>query len=414
MSSIALESHGPPHDAPDDRDERIAGLERALAVCRSAFHAIVNDSADGVVVVNHNGTICFVNTAAEKILGRQTEELLGESFGVPVVPGGRAEIKILRQGVPDRVAEIRAVRTDWQGHPAYLASLRDVTHLKLAEERVRRELRQRDDFLATLSHELRNPLAAISHSVQTMNRAGDDSALNRQGREIIERQSHQMTQLLNDLLDVASASRGRIVLHKESLDLTCVLAEAAEATAALMRQKKHELMVQLPDASVYVDGDPVRLHQVFVNLLTNAAKYTDAPGHVWLTLSLEGDEAVVAVRDDGVGMSPEVQNAIFEPFVQIRNALTQSEGGLGIGLSIVKSLVELHGGRVAADSEGTGLGSEFEIRLPISVGSPSSSPADKAPTSDTRLRILLIEDNDDVQRVSHNAVFVGGDDEEDA
>lgn len=408
MTSIALDAHGLPRDPVDDRDERIAGLERALAVCRSAFHAIVNDSADGVVVVNLNGTICFVNGAAEEILGRQTEELLGESFGIPVVPGGRAEIRILQQGVPARIAEIRAVRTDWQGHPAYLASLRDVTHLKQAEEGVRRELRQRDDFLATLSHELRNPLAAISHAIHTMDRAGDDASLIRQGREIIERQSHQMRQLLDDLLDVASASRGRIELESECLDLSRVLAEAAEATGALMRQKKHELIVQLPDEPVYVDGDPVRLQQVFVNLLTNAAKYTDARGHVWLTLSCEGGESVVSVRDDGIGMSSEVQNAIFEPFVQIRNALTRSEGGLGIGLALVKSLVELHGGRVTAISEGTGLGSEFEVRLPITTNIPIAVAAEEPPSADPRLRILLVEDNADIRQMLQLALELDG------
>jgi signal transduction histidine kinase/ActR/RegA family two-component response regulator len=405
MTSIALETHGAGPAVPSDRE---AGLQRALDVCRSAFHAIVNESADGVVVVNLNGTICFVNEAAERILGRKTEELLGESFGVPVAPGERAEVRILKQGVPARIAEIRAVRTEWQGHEAYLASLRDVTHLKQAEESVRRELRERDDFLATLSHELRNPLAAISHAVQTMNRASDDPKLNRQGREIIERQSHQMTQLLDDLMDVASASRGRIELHTECLDLTEVLAEAVEAATALMRHKNHELVVQLPDEPVYVDGDPVRLHQVFVNLLNNAAKYTDSKGHVWLTLFCDDGEPVVSVRDDGIGMSPEVQAAVFEPFVQIRNSLTRSEGGLGIGLSLVKSLVELHGGRVTAGSEGPGLGSEFEVRLPIATGRPRGSAAENDTLPESQLRILLVEDNADVRHMLQLALELDG------
>jgi CheY-like chemotaxis protein len=189
-----------------------------------------------------------------------------------------------------------------------------------------------------------------------------------------------------------------------------VLTEAAEAVTSLMRQKKHEFVVQLPDEPLFVDGDGVRLHQVFVNLLSNAAKYTDTKGHVWLMLTTRNGEALVTVRDDGIGMPPEVQRAIFEPFVQIRTSLNRSEGGLGIGLSLVRSLVELHGGRVVASSPGAGMGSEFRVWLPLSAARPVAAPDTPVPAPGSGLRILLVEDNADIREMLQLAIELDGHD----
>src|SRR6202451_2581976 len=373
------------------------GLKRALEVCEASFDAIGDKSADGVIVVNQRGTICFVNAAAENMLGRATGELLGEHFAVPLVPGKTAEIDLLRKGVVSRIAEMRMVSTWWQGQAAFLATLRDVTERKQAEDKAREAVRRRDEFLAVLSHELRNPLAAISNAVTVLGSCQLDSQTFEKARGVIERQCGQMTRLLEDLLEVSRVTRRKIELRKECLDLCGVIAEAVDAVRAQVDAVRQTLVVHTAAESIAVDADPIRLQQILVNLLSNASKYSQAGDSIELSAEIERSEVVIRVQDHGIGLSPEMLEAVFEPFVQLGSSLDRSEGGLGLGLAIVDGLVRLHGGTVRASSAGQGKGSEFCVRLPLSNCEPKARRPRCVPRLDGPLQILLIEDNADVR-----------------
>ncbi|MCA9072278.1 MAG: response regulator [Planctomycetaceae bacterium] len=380
-----------------DESTRIAELERALELCHSAFNGIVERSADGVVVINLSGVICFANAAAETLLNRTAQELLGQHFGIPLTPGDTAEIELLRDGRPHCVAEMRIVSTEWQGEPAYLATLRDITERKRAEERAKEDVRRRDTFLAMLSHELRNPLAAISSAVAILGRADINSKMANQAREIIDRQSGQMTRLLEDLLDVTRISQGKIELHQEVLNMQEVIEEAVRAVHALFLAREQKLIVNYQPRKLLVSGDSVRLHQILVNLLSNAAKYSDPGKTVWLSVTKEGREAVIGVRDEGLGIPTDTLETIFEPFTQLDATRSRSKGGMGIGLALVHSLVELHGGSVLAESPGEGQGSEFTVRLPRISSCSESKPAPKPASPVDTLRLLIVEDHPDVR-----------------
>lgn len=285
--------------------------------------------------------------------------------------------------------------------------------LGLAAERIHleRELRQRaddlaaearrkDEFLAMLAHELRNPLAPIRNAVQIIRlTTSGDPALEATG--IVDRQVLQMVHLVDDLLDVSRISRGTVLLRKEKLDLTDIVVQAVESVRPLIDSRKHELTLSLPSRPVSLDGDMTRLIQVLSNLLNNAAKYTDIGGHIWLTAAQEGDQAVIRVRDNGIGIRGELIPKVFDLFVQSERALDRSEGGLGIGLTLAKSLVELHHGTLSASSEGIGLGSEFIVRLPCDAESdraPIVAETDsetEGPLVSAPRRILVVDDNVD-------------------
>jgi signal transduction histidine kinase/ActR/RegA family two-component response regulator len=364
-------------------------LRRALEVCEAAFDDIVDKSADGVVVVNTGGTICFANAAAEAMLGRSTGELLGEPFGVPVAPGETFEMKLPSPEHRQHFAEIRVVATHWQGAPALLATLRDVTQRKSA-------LRRRDEFLAMLSHELRNPLAAITSAASVLAAPDLDATSFAKARGVIERQCAQMTRLLADLLDVSRATRAKIELRKECVDLLDVIIEAIDAVRGEAEAAGQTLSFVSTVDSIPVDGDAVRLHQVLVNLLSNASKFSGEGTPIKITASIEGEQAVVRVRDQGIGMSAEMLEAVFQPFVQFDSSVERSSEGLGLGLAIVDGLVKLHGGTVKASSGGPGKGSEFCVRLPLSVSQPDPTPPPAPAGKDMPLRVVIVEDNADV------------------
>jgi signal transduction histidine kinase/ActR/RegA family two-component response regulator len=366
------------------------GLQRALDVCEAAFDDIVDKSADGVVVVNPVGTICFANAAAQSMLGRSLDELWGEPFGVPVKPGEIVEINLPSPEPGPHVAEIRVVATHWQGEPALLATLRDVTQRKQA-------LHRRDEFLAVLSHELRNPLAAISNAASVLGRDDLDEDTFANARTVIERQCGQMTRLLSDLLDVSRATRGKIELRKECLDLVDVIIEAGDAVRRDLDTSGQTLSIVSTNDSIPVDGDAVRLQQVLVNLLSNASKFSDAGTTIKLSAGIEDDEAVIRVRDQGIGMSAEMLDAVFQPFMQLDSSHDRAAEGLGLGLAIVDGLVRLHGGTVQASSEGRGKGSEFCVRLPLSKSRPDIAPPPTVVADGEPLRVVIVEDNVDVR-----------------
>lgn len=258
--------------------------------------------------------------------------------------------------------------------------------------------RRKDIFLATLAHELRNPLAPIRSSVEVMKLKGIDDPELQWARDVIERQVHQMSRLVDDLLDISRISRGKIQLHKETVELSDVVNQAIETTRPLIESQQHQIHVSLPDSPVYLEADPTRLEQVLANLLNNAAKYTEPGGEISLSAAVEGDEVVLRVRDTGIGISAELLPYVFDVFVQADDADPRAGGGLGIGLSLVRSLIQMHGGDITAHSAGKGQGSEFVVRLPLPQ-QPLAAPQHDAPHADAseekRLRVLIVDDNID-------------------
>ena len=256
------------------------------------------------------------------------------------------------------------------------------------------EVAARDQFLAMLGHELRNPLSAIMMALQVMElRAPTDS------RElgIVTRQSRQLARIVDDLLDVARVTSGKIALHRVIVDLSSLVTKALEALQPQAAKSEIILGWTVPPPGLLVMGDPVRLEQVLANLVGNALKYTPRRGHVWVELQHAGAEAVLRVRDDGSGIAPDQLRRVFETFAQVETTLDRSRGGLGLGLTVARSLVAMHGGTIEAFSEGIGRGSEFVVRLPTAVGS-SEQPLDDARRLEQRSRrILVIEDGDDIR-----------------
>ena len=261
--------------------------------------------------------------------------------------------------------------------------------------RLQAAVRARDHFLAILSHELRNPLAAFSAGLQLLKLTAGDPVVTNNSREMMERQLKQMVRLVDDLLDVSRITTGKLDLHKERVDLAVVVRDAVEASRAQIDAGGHELTVVLPPGAVLLDVDPTRLAQVFLNLLNNAAKYSELCKHIRLTARLDGDEVEVSVLDHGIGIPAANLPHVFEPFMQVDTSWKRTQGGMGIGLSLVKEFVELHGGRVEVRSLGLGQGSEFLVRLPVaSMITPEPKVASENPTGPQR-RILVVDDNRD-------------------
>ena len=226
---------------------------------------------------------------------------------------------------------------------------------------------RKNEFLATLAHELRNPLSAMRNGLQLLRLAGDDPAMRLQARSILNRQVEQMVRLVDDLLDASRINSNRVELRKEWVELATVIKSAVETSRPSIEGARHVLTVSLPTQPVLLDADPLRLAQALSNLLNNSAKYTEAGGSISLTAEQEGDHVTIRVRDTGIGISAENLPHLFKMFVQASGSVSRSQGGLGIGLSVVKGLVELHGGTVEALSDGPGRGAEFVVRLPVLV-----------------------------------------------
>ncbi|HUR88987.1 MAG TPA: ATP-binding protein [Ramlibacter sp.] len=281
----------------------------------------------------------------------------------------------------------------------------DVTEMRQAEEQMRKlnaglrdADRRKDEFVATLAHELRNPLAPIRNAVRILQAKGPPDTELVWARAVIERQAAHMSRLLEDLLDVSRITQGKLELRRTLVTLSNVIEAAIETSRPAIETGAHKIEVVLPDVPVQLEADAVRLAQVFANLLTNAAKYTEQGGRITVTVRQEGNEAVVSVRDTGIGIAPEMLGKLFEMYTQAVPAIARAQGGLGIGLSLVRGLVELHGGRVEARSEGTQKGSEFIVRLPLPVpqaGDTSFVQAASGPMMRLSRRVLVVDDNHD-------------------
>jgi CheY-like chemotaxis protein len=268
----------------------------------------------------------------------------------------------------------------------------------------------KNEFLVMLAHELRNPLAAVRNALTLADRSGTVEDI-RWSLDVINRQVLNFGVLIDDLLDVSRITQGKIRLHKELLDATRIVHQAIETVKPLIDERKHELILSSTSTGLLLDADPTRLEQILVNVLTNAAKYTPPGGHIRVTA---GGEVVFRVRDDGMGIAPELLPRLFELFTQADRSLARSEGGLGIGMTVAKSLAELHGGTITASSEGPGKGSEFALRLPAAeapakaAGGRARAPARAA--SNRHLKVLVVDDHVDTAKVLSRLLRLSGHD----
>ncbi len=380
--------------------------QRALADSEARFHNLIEKTADGVVVVSSEGVILYVNPAAESLLCRPADKLIGTWFGRPLASGETVEIELRphprpsfgkREGTSSpsapnyRIAEMRVVEIVWDRQPAYLATLRDVTERKEA-------VRRRDEFLAMLAHELRNPLAPILSAVHFMHQRGLPTSELEEARAVIERQSQHLVRLLDDLLDLSRVTHGKIDLRQQPIDLRTLLADAVRASRNLAEARNLQLTTEVPAETLWVEADPTRVTQVIVNLLNNATKYTPPGGRIEATLHSNDSEVILSVKDTGVGIPEADKTSIFDLFAQFHVSLDRTEGGLGIGLTLAQRIVELHGGTIEVQSEGEGKGSEFIVRLPrrhppLLLASSSIPPPQEKPF--VPRNIFLVEDNDD-------------------
>jgi len=309
-----------------------------------------------------------------------------------------AQIRILADELQMTSEHMQQSNEELHAANEELSSMNDELEQRVAELGDAAEAsRHKDDFLAMLAHELRNPLAPIVSAMHVLRLHPEDAGLVQHAREVVERQVAHQARLLDDLLDVSRITRGKIELRKASVDLAVVVADAVETARPLIDEHRHALTVQLPQRPVQVHGDATRLGQVIANLLTNAAKFTDPGGAIAVTVAAEDGEAVVRVRDNGRGIPPEMQPHIFDLFTQVDPALARSQGGLGIGLTLVRRLVEMHGGRVEVRSDGPGRGTEFAVRLPVDAALAEPPTAGSVPAATGARHVLVIEDNADAR-----------------
>jgi PAS domain S-box-containing protein len=396
-------------------------LEESLRVSRAELEDFVENAAEGLHWLGADGRILWANRADLELLGYARHEYIGHHI---------AEFHVDREVIDDMLArlardetlrdyEARLRTKDGEIRDVLINSnvlwrdgtfvhsrcfTRDITARKQAEahaETARKEAeaaaRAKDEFLAMLGHELRNPLAPIVTALQIMKLKGDVGSTREQ--QVIERQVDHLVHLVDDLLDVSRITRGKVALKRETLELAPVVARAVEIASPLLEERQHHFTVEVPRSGLRLSVDPMRLTQVLSNLLTNAAKYTEPGGVITLSAWREGHEIVVATRDNGIGIDPSLLPHVFDLFVQGPRASDRAQGGLGLGLTLVRTLVELHGGTVAAKSDGIGRGSEFVVRLPACApgeagdATPAARPSQQS--SGTQRRVLVVDDNVD-------------------
>jgi PAS domain S-box-containing protein len=381
--------------------------------------AIVESSEDAILSKTLDGIITSWNAGAERLYGYTADEVVGKSVSLLVPEEHPNELPMimerLRRGERIELYETVRVRKDGRRvsvsvriSPLRDASgnltgasmiARDITERLKIEEALRESNRRKDEFLAMLAHELRNPLAPIRNAAYIVRMLGSTEDRLRRSGEMLDRQVRHLSHLVDDLLEVSRVTSGKINLHKEPLELATVVAWAVETSRPLIDARSHKLSVTLPPETLWLEGDRTRLMQVVANLLNNAAKYTPEKGQIWLTVAEKRGMVEVRVRDTGVGIAATLLPHVFDLFRQGDRSLARSEGGLGIGLTLVKSLVEMHGGSVQALSEGPGKGSEFILRLPVLKR--TTSPPPEAGDGELRnapappRRVLIVDDNAD-------------------
>jgi PAS domain S-box-containing protein len=399
------------------REQQDLSRARALEASEVRYRRLFETAQDAILILDgDSGKIIDSNPFLGDLLGYSPDELLGKELWeiglFQDIEANRAAFLQLQEkgyiryeDLPLQTKDGRRVSVEFvsnvyqvEGRLVIQCNIRDISERKRAEAALQEADRRKDEFLAMLAHELRNPLAPLSHALHVMRLKGTDDTDLQWARDVAERQVQQLTRLVDDLLDVSRISRGQINLQMEPVDMAAVVARAVEISRPLIDARKHSLELSLPEQAVRVKGDLIRLAQVLSNLLNNAAKYTPEGGCIALSVESTAGEAVLRVRDTGVGIASDMLSHIFEMFTQVQASLDRSEGGLGIGLSLVRSLVEMHDGTVAAHSEGHGHGSEFVVRLPRlpEAALPTAPEAEQARPREVPARDVLIVDNSQV------------------
>lgn len=413
-----------PYRTADDRINGIVATfvditqRKAAEEANTFLAAIVESTQDSVLTVNLEGIITSWNKASEALYGYPAGEAIGQSLNKLNLPQDLTQpeksnqfqrveayetVRINKDGQELKLEVVLSPVKDAAGQLIGVSTVaRDITQRKAAEEALRESDRRKDEFLAMLAHELRNPLAPVRTTLQTLGLSAGQTETMSAAIVLMNRQVDHLVRLVDDLLDVSRINRGKIVLRLKPLDLNALLRDVLAVVRPLYESHQIELSVSGPDVAVYLPGDATRLMQVITNLLTNGVRYTPEGGHVWVMLDQVVEEsdrpmARLRVRDDGIGLAADQLSRIFELFAQVDDSLARTQGGLGLGLTLVKRLVELHGGRVEAQSAGLGLGSEFLVYLPalpalnppLAITQASVSPAP------TGRRILVVDDNHD-------------------
>ena len=391
--------------------------EEALRASELRFRTLTAHAPAGIFLTDRNGDCLFVNERWCHMTGLSPEEARGQGWAAALHPDDRERVfhewyraaKARRSFASEyRFCTPRGKVTWVQGNAVelrdetgeireYIGTVIDITERKEAVEALQEADRRKDEFLALLAHELRNPLAPLRNGLHVMRLASGDAALTATLRDMMERQLSHMVRLIDDLLDVARISRNKMELRCSRVLLADVISSAVETARPALEAAGHELTVTLPREPVHLDADLTRLAQVFSNLLNNSAKYTEWGGRIWLTATREDGEIAVAVRDTGIGIPASALPKIFDMFSQVDRSIERSTGGLGIGLALVKGLVEMHGGTIEASSPGQGRGSTFTVRLPV-----VESRADIGKLVEgwqgavgSQRRILVVDDNQD-------------------
>jgi PAS domain S-box-containing protein len=401
---------------------RARRAEDAAQISTLQWQTTFDAISDGVLLLDASGKVVQANRTIERILRRSWTDIVGSELHTlwerPAPFGETLFSKMLELGT--RQADDRSIGECWlhvtvdplrdaegaiKGALCLVSDIseRKKMEIQLCEQALdlQAEGRRKDEFLAMLAHELRNPLASLANSLEIVRMQIGGNHLVEESVDVASRQIHHMTRLLEDLFDVSRITRGKVDLRKELVDFNQIVRHAVDAAVSMYGVLPHSLSTVLAPGPLQIEGDPTRLEQIVTNLLNNAVKYTEPGGQITLTVAREDGQAVLRVRDTGIGISPEMQQTVFDLFVQVDHSLDRARGGLGIGLTLVRSLVELHGGTIAVHSAGHGLGSEFTVRLPALHAAPLAPPAEartQAHASRGRSRVLIVDDNRDSAR----------------
>ncbi len=406
-------------------EEALAAARTEAANAAALLDSLVTNAPIGIGIYDHELRFIKVNPALADINGIGQDEHLGKSLPeiLPDIPEETLEEMrgVLRGGDPvvarevvgrtPRSTDVRTWLTNFfpvadvngtiLGVGATVVEITELRRIEREREQALEDLsrasRKKDEFLATLSHELRNPLAPIRTGLQVLKLDDPDPDRAERSVEIMENQVEHLVRLVDDLLDMSRITRGKLELRRKTTEISTIIESAVEAAQPFIDEADHELIVTGPAEPIFVDADPTRLSQVFVNLLSNAAKYSDPGGQIRLSVTHEGDQVVVYVSDRGIGIDSGDLDAIFVMFNQAAPSDGESRGGLGIGLTLVRQLVEMHGGTVEAKSDGPGAGSEFVVRIPVTDAPSEAAVANPQPDAQTSssLRILIVDDNED-------------------
>lgn len=430
----------PSQDTPDLPKSDWTSDLQSLIESREAYRLLVQSIEDyAIILFDPEQRVASWNAGAERLLGYKEAEILGHEairlFTPEDVERGAYQKEFKTALLEGRASDDRwhvrkdgtylfgsgittPLRDDRGALRGFVKVMRDQTEKKQMEEELRnraealaRADREKDEFLAVLAHELRNPLAPVFYALHILDRE-PDPAVQHQTLGIVERQVHRLARLIDDLLDVSRISTGKIDLRREQVPLRRIVENAVEVARPLFDARRHELTVSLPLEEIWLEADAARLEQVLSNLLNNAAKFTGDGGKVWISAERPDDHVVLRVKDTGVGMDPDLIGRVFDIFAQGSRSLDRPQGGLGIGLTLARRLVEMHEGTITAHSDGMGRGSEFVVCLPVlpRASAPQEEPRAPTPPPAHPLRLLVVDDSDDTAEMMSALLTMAGHD----